>query len=65
MKKILMAAAAAVFAVSGAASAETTVKIAWIDPLSGAFASTGQKGLQNFQFAVDYFVNNQGGIDVG
>ncbi len=65
MKKILMAAAAAVFAVSGAASAETTVKIAWIDPLSGAFASTGQKGLQNFQFAADYFVNNQGGIDVG
>ncbi len=29
------------------------------------FASTGQKGLQNFQFAADYFVNNQGGIDVG
>ena len=64
MKKLLMAAAAAVFAVSGVANAETTVKIAWIDPLSGVFASTGQKGLQQFQFAADYFVNNQGGIDV-
>ena len=65
MKKILMAAAAAVFAVSGAAGAETTVKLAFIDALSGPFALTGERGLQNFTFAADYFVNNQGGIDVG
>lgn len=65
MKKIIMAAVAAAFAVSGAASAETTVKLAFIDALSGPFALTGERGLQNFKFAADYFVNNQGGIDVG
>ena len=65
MKKILMAAVAAAFAVSGAAGAETTVKLAFIDALSGPFALTGERGLQNFTFAADYFVNNQGGIDVG
>ncbi len=50
--------AAAAFAVSailtaGAARADETVKIALIDPMSGAFAATGQLGEQHFRFAMD------------
>ena len=43
-------AATACFA--GAASAQT-VKIAYIDPLSGAFANVGEAGLKQFQFVAD------------
>jgi branched-chain amino acid transport system substrate-binding protein len=41
--------------VSGAAFAQAgqTVKIAWIDPLSGAFASVGQNGLKSWQFSAE------------
>lgn len=38
------------------------VKIAFIDPLSGAFAATGENGLHQFEFAVDRFVNEKGGV---
>ena len=44
------------------AAAEDTIKIAFIDPLSGGFASTGSNGLKQFQFAADYFVNERGGL---
>lgn len=37
------------------------IKIAFIDPLSGPFASTGTNGLHQFQFAADY-VNQNGGV---
>jgi len=30
-----------------------TIKVAYIDPLSGAFAQTGEQGLAEFRFAVD------------
>ena len=52
----LKRAPAALFLVSalfaGSAYAQT-VKIAYIDPLSGAFANVGQAGLKQFQFVAD------------
>ena len=46
---------------ASAAFAEN-IKIAFIDPLSGPFASTGTNGLHQFQFAADYMVNSNGGV---
>ncbi|MCX8225893.1 MAG: branched-chain amino acid ABC transporter substrate-binding protein [Sulfitobacter sp.] len=46
---------------ASAAFAEN-IKIAFIDPLSGPFASTGTNGLHQFEFAADYMVNDKGGI---
>ena len=53
---LLAAAAAGAFA-SGAASAQSgqTVKIAWIDPLSGLMAPVGQNQLKSFQFLAEHF----------
>ena len=39
-----------------------TVKIAFIDPLSGPFAPTGTSGLAEFKYAADQFVNSKGGV---
>ena len=41
------------------ASAET-VKLAYIDPLSGSLAATGQLGEQHFRFAIDAINARQG-----
>src|SRR3989338_2084945 len=38
-----------------------TIKVAYIDPLSGPFAQTGEQGLAEFRFAVDY-INKRGGV---
>jgi len=46
---------------ASAAFAEN-IKIAFIDPLSGPFASTGTNGLHQFEFAVDHMINEKGGI---
>lgn len=46
---------------ASAAFAEN-IKIAFIDPLSGPFASTGTNGLHQFEFAADYLVNQKGGV---
>lgn len=46
---------------ASAAFAEN-IKIAFIDPLSGPFASTGTNGLHQFEFAADYMVNDKGGV---
>ena len=46
---------------ASAAFAEN-IKIAFIDPLSGPFASTGTNGLHQFEFAADYMVNQKGGL---
>lgn len=50
-------AATAMFAVSGFALAQKgeTVKIAFMDPLSGPFANVGQNQLKSWQFAADRF----------
>ncbi|SFE41085.1 amino acid/amide ABC transporter substrate-binding protein, HAAT family [Sulfitobacter brevis] len=47
----------------GASSAfAADIKIAFIDPLSGPFASTGTNGLHQFEFAAEYMVNDKGGL---
>lgn len=42
-------------------TANETVRIAYIDPLSGAAASTGEDGLKTFQYIADEF-NAKGGV---
>lgn len=39
-----------------------TVRIAFIDPLSGPFATTGSNGLAEWKFAVEKLVNEKGGV---
>ncbi|MDG1069060.1 MAG: branched-chain amino acid ABC transporter substrate-binding protein [Sulfitobacter sp.] len=46
---------------ASAAFAEN-IKVAFIDPLSGPFASTGTNGLHQFEFAAEYMVNAKGGL---
>ena len=46
---------------AGTASADT-IKIAFIDPLSGPFASTGTNGLHQYEFAAETLVNAKGGV---
>jgi branched-chain amino acid transport system substrate-binding protein len=46
---------------AGAAFAEN-IKIAFIDPLSGPFASTGTNGLHQYEFAAETLVNAKGGV---
>jgi len=52
MQKIGLA-VLAVVAGLGAARADEVVKLAYIDPLSGSLAATGQLGEQHFRFAID------------
>jgi branched-chain amino acid transport system substrate-binding protein len=54
---IHVAAAAALAASATAAFAQKgeTVKIAWIDPLSGLMAPVGQNQIKSFQFVADHF----------
>ncbi len=47
------AVATLVLAAPGAPRADEVVRIAYIDPLSGSLAATGQLGEQHFRFAVD------------
>jgi len=61
MRKIMIAAAVALPMLGGAAMAQETVKIGYIDPLSGGGASVGEIGLKTFQFLADE-VNAKGGI---
>ena len=53
---------AAVSAVSALAAAHGPVKIAFIDPLSGPFATTGTNGLAEWNYAADVLVNQEGGV---
>ncbi len=52
-----LCATAAAFALTGAAMAQQgeTVKIAWIDALTGLTAATGQNQLRSFQFMAERF----------
>ena len=61
MRKLIMAAAFALPMFGGAAMAQETLKIGYIDPLSGGGASVGEVGLKTFQFLADE-VNAKGGI---
>lgn len=42
--------------------AQEPVRLAFMDPLSGTFASIGTNGLKQIQFAADYLFNSKGGI---
>src|SRR3977135_3587413 len=54
-------AAAMLASVCIAAQAAGTVKIAYIDPLSGSFANVGEAGLKHFQAMADE-INAKGGV---
>jgi len=45
--------AAVLMALAVPAAAQQSVKIAYIDPLSGAFANVGEQGLKQFQFVIE------------
>lgn len=60
MRKMILAAAFAL-PLCGTAVAQDTVKIGYIDPLSGGGASIGEIGLKTFQFLADE-LNAKGGI---
>ena len=64
MKKTLrqMVIAAVAASIGSMAAAADSVKVAFIDPLSGPFATTGSNGLLMFEFAADYLVNQKGGM---
>ncbi|WOH82788.1 branched-chain amino acid ABC transporter substrate-binding protein [Bradyrhizobium sp. BEA-2-5] len=61
MHRLIVAAAAALTVLGGAASAQESVKIGYIDPLSGGGASVGEGGLKTFQYLADE-LNAKGGI---
>ena len=61
MKTIHAAVAAACALTAGTAQAET-VQIAYIDPLSGAFANVGDSGLKHFSYAAEQ-LNAEAGED--
>lgn len=61
MRKFMIAAAVAFPLMGGAALAQDTVKIGYIDPLSGGGASVGEVGFKTFQFLADE-LNAKGGI---
>jgi len=64
MKKFTkLGAVSALSLIVGATAAfADNIKIAFIDPLSGPFASTGANGLDQYEFAADYMVNQNGGV---
>src|SRR3954467_7329209 len=61
MRKLMMAAAFALPMFGTAAMAQETVKIGYIDPLSGGGASIGEVDLKTFKFTADE-LNAKGGI---
>ncbi|QWG25054.1 branched-chain amino acid ABC transporter substrate-binding protein [Bradyrhizobium sediminis] len=61
MRKLVMAAALALPMFGVPAMAQETVKIAYIDPLSGGGASIGEIGLKTFQFIAEE-LNAKGGL---
>ena len=61
MRKLMIAAALTLPMFGNAAMAQETVKIAYIDPLSGGGASIGEIGLKTFQFIAEE-LNAKGGI---
>lgn len=61
-KPLLAISLAAALTLSSASSAQEPVRIAFMDPLSGTFASIGNTGLKLLEFAADYYYNSKGGI---
>src|SRR5438270_12008086 len=61
MRKLMIAAAFALPMFGGTAIAQETLKIGYIDPLSGGGASAGEVGLKTFHFLADE-LTAKGGI---
>src|SRR5271165_5450158 len=61
MRKLMMAALFALPMFGATAMAQDTLKIAWIDPLSGGGASAGERNLKTFQFLANE-LNAKGGV---
>src|SRR5215831_5562741 len=61
MRKAIAGAGLLALLMAGAARAEDTVKIGYIDPLSGGGASVGEGGLKTFLYLADE-LNAKGGI---
>ena len=61
MRKTIITAAMALPFLLGAAHAQDSIKIGYIDPLSGGGASVGEGGLKTFQYLADE-INAKGGI---
>ena len=61
-KPLLAISLAAALTLSSASSAQEPVRIAFMDPLSGTFASIGNTGLKLLEFAADYYYNSKGGV---
>jgi len=51
-----------IISLSSTARTQEPIRIAFMDPLSGAFASVGTSGLKQLEFAADYLFNSRGGI---
>jgi branched-chain amino acid transport system substrate-binding protein len=54
--------AALALSVSASSLFAENIKIAFIDPLSGPFATTGTQGLAEYKFAAESLVNETGGV---
>jgi len=61
-KMILGAGLASLVASTAWAADNINIKIAFIDPLSGPFATTGTNGLAEWKYAVEKLVNENGGV---
>ena len=61
MKQLITPVALAISLLGGAANAQQTFKLAYIDPLSGPFANVGELMLSHVQYGVDE-VNAKGGV---
>src|SRR6202000_628454 len=61
MRRIMITAAMTLPMLIGTAYAQDSVKIGYIDPLSGGGASVGEGGLKTFQYLADE-LNAKGGI---
>src|SRR6201995_1984157 len=61
MRKAIMSAAMALPFLVGTANAQESIKIGYIDPLSGGGASVGEGGLKTVQYLADE-INAKGGL---
>lgn len=62
MKTLIAAGAALLSLACSSTQAQEPVRLGFMDPLSGTFASVGTSGLKVLEFAADYLYNSQGGI---
>ncbi len=61
-KSLLATCLASILTFASGSQAQEPVRIAFMDPLSGTFASVGNTGLKIMEFAADYLFNSKGGI---